>query len=75
MQTDMINRVQMPDRTVVPLQDWQRGQPNGVATLNANSELVQEFNALYAQQFPAPLPYSATYNLVEWAYLMFTGGL
>ena len=75
MQTDMINRVQMPDQTALPIQDWQREQPNGVATLNANKEIAQEFNALCAQQFPAPLPYSNTYSLVEWTYLMFTGGL
>lgn len=75
MQTDMINRVQMPDRTELPLHDWQRGQPNGVATLNANSEIEQEFSLPYAQQIPAPEPYSATYNLAEWTYLMLTGGL
>ena len=76
MQTDMTNRVQMPDQTVLLIHDWQRGQPNGIATLNANSETVQDFNGLlYAQQLPAPPPYSASYNLVEWAYLMFTGGL
>ena len=76
MQTDMMNRVQMPDRTVLPIHDWQRGQPNGVATLNANSETVQDFNGLlYAQQLLAPLPYSNTYSLVEWTYLMLTGGL
>ena len=76
MQIDMISRVQMPDQTVLPIHDWQRGQPNGIATLNANSETVQDFNGLlYAQQLPAPPPYSAAYNLVEWAYLMFTGGL
>ena len=75
MQTDMMNRVQMPDQTVLPIHDWQRGQPNGVATLNANSETVQEFSTLYAQQLPAPSPYSASYNLVEWTYLMLTGGL
>ena len=76
MQTDMMNRVQMPDQTVLPIHDWQRGQPNGIATLNANKEIVQEFNGLlYAQQLPAPSPYSASYNLVEWAYLMLTGGL
>ena len=76
MQTDMMNRVQMPDQTALPIHDWQRGQPNGIATLNANSETVQDFNGLlYAQQLPAPPPYSAAYNLVEWAYLMFTGGL
>ena len=76
MQTDMMNRVQMPDQTVLPIHDWQRGQPNGVATLNANKEIVQEFSGLlYAQQLPAPPPYSASYNLFEWAYLMLTGGL
>ena len=75
MQTDTINRIQMPDRTALPIHDWQRGQPNGVATLNADSNIVQEFKALYAQQFPAPPPYSASYNLVEWTYLMLTGGL
>ena len=75
MQTDMMNRVQMPDQTALPIHDWQRGQPNGIATLNANSETVQEFNALYAQQLPAPSSYSNTYNLVEWTYLMLTGGL
>lgn len=76
MQTDMINRVQMPDQTVIPLHDWQRGQPNGIATLDNNSEVEQEFNGLlYARQLPAPPPYSGTYNLVEWAYLIFAGGL
>lgn len=76
MQIDMISRVQMPDQTSVPIHDWQRGQPNGVAALNANKEIVQDFNALiYAQQLPAPPPYSASYNLVEWMYLMLTGGL
>lgn len=76
MQTDMINRVQMLDQTVLPIHDWQRGQPNGVATLDANSKIPQEFSGLiYAQQLPAPPPYSASYNLVEWTYLMLTGGL
>lgn len=76
MQTDRINRVQMPDQTALPIHDWQRGQPNGVATLDVNSETVQEFKGLlYAQQLPAPPPYSASYNLVEWTYLMLTGGL
>ena len=76
MQTDMINRVQTPDQTELPIYDWQRRQPNGVATLNANKEIVQDFNALiYAQQLPAPPPYSTSYNLVEWTYLMLTGGL
>lgn len=76
MQTDMINHVQMPDQTTLPLQDWQRGQANGVATLDANSKLVQEFDSLiYARQLPAPPPYSTTYNLVEWTYLIVTGGL
>ena len=76
MQTDTINRIQMPDQTALPIHDWQRGQPNGVATLDTNSELVQEFRGLiYAQQLPAPPPYSAYYNLVEWTYLMLTGGL
>lgn len=76
MQTDMMNRVQMPDRTVLPIHDWQRGQPNGVATLDANSKIPQEFSGpIYAQQLPAPPPYSASYNLVEWTYLMLTGGL
>ena len=75
MKTDMINRVQMPDRTELPIHDWQRGQPNGVVTLNANSEIAQEVSFPYAQQIPAPPPYSATYNLVEWTYLMLTGGL
>ena len=76
MQTDMMNRVQTPDQTVLPTHEWQRGQPNGIATLNANSETVQDFNGLlYAQQLPAPSPYSASYNLVEWTYLMLTGGL
>lgn len=76
MRTDMMNCVQMPNHTVVPIHDWQRGQPNGIATLNANGKTVQEFSSLpYAQQAPAPAPYSATYNLVEWTYLMLTGGL
>lgn len=76
MQTDMINRVLMPDQTELPIHDWQRGQPNGVATLNANKEVVQGFSGvLYAQQLSAPPPYSSTYNLVEWTYLMLTGGL
>ena len=76
MQTDMINRVQMPDRMELPIHDWQRGQPNGVATLNVNSKIVQEFSeSSYAQHIPAPEPYSATYNLAEWTYLMLTGGL
>ena len=76
MQTDMINRVLMPDQTELPIHDWKRGQPNGVATLNANKELVQAFNSLlYARQLPAPPPYSATYNLVEWTYLILTGEL
>lgn len=76
MQTDMINRVLMPDQTELPIHDWQRGQPNGVATLNANKELVQDFTGLpYATPFPAPPPYSATYNLVEWTYLTLTGEL
>ena len=76
MQTDMMNRVQMPDRTVLPIHDWQRGQPNGVATLDANSKIPQEFIGLiYAQHLSAPQPYSADYNLVEWTYLMLTGGL
>lgn len=76
MQTDMINRVLMPDQTELPIHDWQRGQPNGVATLNANKELVQGFTGLsYATPLPAPPPYGATYNLVEWTYLTLTGGL
>lgn len=75
MKTDMINRVQMPDRTELPIHDWQRGQPNGVVTLNENSEIEQEFRLPYAQQIPAPPPYRDTYNLVEWTYLMLTGGL
>lgn len=75
MKTDMINRVQMPDRSVLPIHDWQRGQPNGVVTLNENSEIEQEIRFPYAQQIPAPPPYSDTYNLVEWTYLMLTGGL
>ena len=76
MQIEMMNRVQMPDQTVVPLQDWQRGQPNGVATLDTNSKVAQEFNEfIYARQLPAPPPYSNIYNLVEWAYLMLTGGI
>lgn len=76
MQTDMINRVLMPDQTELPIHDWQRGQPNGVATLNANKEVVQDFNGVrYARQLYAPAPYSATYNLVEWTYLTLTGGL
>lgn len=76
MQTDMINRVLMPDQTELPIHDWQRGQPNGVATLNANKELVQDFTGvLYATPLPAPPPYGATYNLVEWTYLTITGGL
>ena len=77
MQTDMINRVLMPDQTELTIHDWQRGQPNGVATLNANKKVVQDFNngVLYARQLYAPPPYSATYNLVEWTYLMLTGGL
>lgn len=75
MKTDMINRVQMPDRSVLPIHDWQRGQPNGVVTLNENSEIEQEISFPYAQQIPAPPPYSDTYNLVEWTYLMLTGGL
>ena len=71
----MMNRVQMPDQMVLPIHDWQRGQPNGIATLNANKEIVQDFNGLlYAQQLPVP-PYNTTYNLVEWTYLMLTGGL
>ena len=77
MQTDMINRVLMPDQTELPIHDWQRGQPNGVATLNANKKVVQDFSngVLYARQLYAPPPYSATYSLVEWTYLMLTGGL
>lgn len=75
MKTDMINRVQMPDRSVLPIHDWQRGQPNGVVTLNENSKIEQEISFPYAQQIPAPPPYSDTYNLVEWTYLMLTGGL
>lgn len=75
MKTDMINRVQMPDRSVLPIHDWQRGQPNGVVTLNENSGIEQEISFPYAQQIPAPPPYSDTYNLVEWTYLMLTGGL
>ena len=75
MKTDMINRVQMPNRMELPIHDWQRGQPNGVATLNANSEIEQAFSLPYAQQIPAPPPYSDTYNLVEWTYLMLTGDL
>lgn len=76
MQTDMINRVQMPDQTVLPIHDWQRGQPNGIATLNKNKKTEQEFNgAAYARQLPAPPPYSETYNLFEWTYLNIIGGL
>lgn len=72
----MINRVLMPDQTELPIHDWQRGQPNGVATLNANKELVQDFTGLlYASPLPAPPPYGSTYNLVEWTYLTLTGGL
>lgn len=74
--TDMINRVQMPDQTAIPIHDWQRGQPNGLATLNANNKVVQTFNGLnFAAQIPAPPPYSADYNLVEWVFLTLTGGL
>lgn len=77
MQTDMINRALMPDQTELPIHDWQRGQPNGVATLNANKKVVQDFNngVLYARQLSAPPPYRDTYNLVEWTYLTLTGGL
>lgn len=75
MQTDMINRVLMPDQTELPIRDWQRGQPNGVATLNADKKVAQGFDLLYARQLPAPPPYGSTYNLVEWAYLTLTGGL
>lgn len=76
MQTDMINRVLMPDQTELSIHDWQRGQPNGVTTLTANRKIAQDFSGLiYARQLPAPPPYSATHNLVEWTYLMLTGGL
>ena len=75
MQIDVIDHVQMPDQTVVPLQDWQRGQPNGVATLNMNSKLVQSISMTYARQLPAPPPYSGVYNLVEWTYLKLIGEL
>lgn len=76
MQTDMMNCALMPDQTELPIHDWQRGQPNGVATLNANKKVVQDVNGvLYARQLYAPAPYSATYNLVEWTYLTLTGGL
>ena len=74
MAVDIMKGVRMPDGTIIELQDWGRGKSNGVATLNENSKLVQDWEGLvFASQISAPLPYTNTYTLTEWLYLFVTG--
>ena len=76
MPTDMMNRILMPDATVLEVHDVGRGQANGVATLDANGDLVQQLADLqYGTQIPAPEPYTSDYTLTQWLYLTLTGGL
>ena len=76
MAVDIMKGLRMPDGTTIELHDYERGQPNGVATLDANGKVEQDWNNLiYATQIPAPAPYEDTYNLMEWTYLVLTGAI
>lgn len=76
MPVDVMKGLMQPDGTIIELHDHGRGQPNGVATLDANSKIEQDWEGLiYATQISAPEPYTNTYNLAEWTYLVLTGAI
>ena len=55
MATRMQNHFVMPDgQTEVDIHDHARGQAHGVATLDENGKLVQDFAVEYAEDFPSP---------------------
>ena len=53
MAQQIIDHIVNPDGTIIEIHDHERGQPNGVATLDANGKVVQTFNG-YATQLASP---------------------
>lgn len=55
MATKMQNHFVMSDgQTEVDIHDHARGQAHGVATLDENGKLVQDFAVEYATELPSP---------------------
>lgn len=51
--TEMIDHIVMPDQSVLEIHDHGRGQPYGIATLDENGALQQNFSG-YADEYPSP---------------------
>lgn len=60
--TEMIDHIVMPDQSVLEIHDHDRGKPYGIATLDENGALEQEFSG-YADEYPSPI---ANTNLIEY---------
>ena len=70
--SEMINYGVLPNSRVVLIKDNGRHKPNGVATLDSNSLLVEEIEGgLYACNYPSPV---SGKNLVQYIYDIITGG-
>ena len=55
MATRTQNHFVMPDgQTEIDIHDHARGQAHGVATLDENGKLVQDFAVEYAEDVPSP---------------------
>ena len=53
MSQQTIDHIVNPNGTIIEIHDHERGQPNGVVTLDANGKVVQTFNG-YAIQLASP---------------------
>lgn len=60
--TETIDHIVMPDQSVLEIHDHGRGQPCGIATLDENGNLQQEFSG-YADEYPSPIN---SVNLVDY---------
>ena len=69
MSQKIMDHVVQPDGTIIEIHDHARGQPNGVATLNAQGKLVQPFSSIYAIDLPSP---NGVDSLAIWTYKQFT---
>lgn len=66
--TEVIDHIVMPDQSVLEIHDHGRGQPYGIATLDENGVLQQEFSG-YADEYSSPI---ANLSLIEYltAYIV-----
>lgn len=69
MEQKIMTHVVQPNGIIIEIHDHARGQPNGVATLNAQGALEQALESEYAIDFPSP---NGVDSLAVWAYKQLT---